>query len=132
MGKRVIITLIVMGILLLLLILYNRFIANGRTEDMGNRISGQEALDMVRGGNCFILDVRTPGEFAEGHVRDAVNIPVNALQARLDEVPQDKRIILYCRSGARANRAMDMLLAAGYEDVYNFGGLKDWPEKPVR
>ena len=57
----------------------------------------------------FILDVRTPGEFAQKHLPSAVNIPVEELKGRIDEVPVDRPVVVYCRSGMRAGNAGAML-----------------------
>jgi phage shock protein E len=84
-------------------------------------------LDKIKAG-AKIVDVRTPGEFADGAYPGAVNIPLNILGAKLDELgPKDKPIILYCASGARSAQAARMLKQAGYVDVVNAGGLDDMP-----
>lgn len=83
---------------------------------------------------ALLLDVRTPEEFAEGHVVGAVNITHTAVLDRIDEIRElqgndpDKPIVLYCRSGRRADAAKEELLQAGFTRVTNLGGLRDWPE----
>jgi phage shock protein E len=67
-----------------------------------------------------ILDVRTPGEFAGGHVTGAVNIPLDHLQRSLARIPKNRPVITCCRSGARSSAARDLLRDHGYE-VYNGG-----------
>jgi rhodanese-related sulfurtransferase len=67
------------------------------------------------------LDVRTPKEFAEGHIPGAVNVPVDELRQRLAEVPKDRPIIAYCQVGQRGYLATRVLLQAGY-DVRNLSG----------
>lgn len=75
----------------------------------------------------FVLDVRTPAEFAAGHVPNAANVPHDQLAARLSEVPRDKDIVVYCRSGRRAAIAQDLLLASGYERVSHLeGDMNAW------
>ena len=69
--------------------------------------------------NAVFVDVRTPGEFQEGSFEDAVNIPLNVLSDRLNELDKDEQIIVFCRSGARASRAMDLLKSNGYKNVIN-------------
>lgn len=75
------------------------------------------------------LDVRTPEEYAEGHYPNAINHDVNLFMMGTypDEalVSKDDDIKIYCRSGARAGVAKDMLEKAGYENVENVGGLSD-------
>lgn len=82
----------------------------------------------------IVLDVRTPEEFAAGHIENAVNIPVEELLARQDELPADKAmtLLVYCRSGNRSDAAADLLLDLGYSQVIDFGGLNDWPYEVVK
>lgn len=62
----------------------------------------------------YVLDVRTPEEFAAGHVPGAVNIPLQEFGARFAEVPKDRDVVLYCRSGARSANAEALLRREGY------------------
>ncbi len=82
------------------------------------------AQRMVADG-AVLLDVRTQGEWNDGHLEGATHIAVDELSGRLDELPKDKSVVTYCRSGARAERAATTLRAAGY-DVYVLGGGSDW------
>lgn len=74
----------------------------------------------------LLLDVRTPEEFAGGHIPGAVNIAVQELAQRLDELPGDQPIVIYCRSGNRSAQAAQILAGAGYTKVYDLGGIIDW------
>jgi len=75
------------------------------------------------------LDVRTPKEYAEGHVPGAINIPVQELSKRLNEVPKDKRVYVYCESGVRAGRASKMLVKSGITNIENVpASMKGWRE----
>jgi phage shock protein E len=74
----------------------------------------------------FLLDVRTPEEFASGHIHGAENIPVDSLESRLSEVPTDQPVVVYCRSGNRSAQASQILTRAGYTRIYDMGGLNDW------
>ena len=70
----------------------------------------------------IILDVREPDEYADGHVRGAINMPPAKLMGDLGEladVPKDAEIILYCRTGSRSNVAMHILQAQGYTNLVN-------------
>jgi len=60
------------------------------------------------------VDVRTPEEFKAGHVPGAVNIPVSEIGDRLNEVPKDKQVYVYCHSGKRAAKASTVLAKAGF------------------
>ena len=72
-----------------------------------------------------IIDVRTPREFASWHFPGAINIPVRDLERRLRELDTDRNIIVYCRSGSRSSTAKKILMANGYTNVKNGGGLSD-------
>lgn len=75
----------------------------------------------------IILDVRTPEEFSEGHIAGARLIPVQELENRLAEVPGDRQVYVYCRSGVRSVQASEILAAAGFTRVENIeGGIKAW------
>lgn len=80
--------------------------------------------------HVWVLDVRTPAEYAEGHVPGAVNVPHDQLASRLAEVPKDKDVVLYCRSGRRAALAADVLAAHGYTRLSHLeGDIQAWVEK---
>lgn len=64
---------------------------------------------------ALLLDVRTREEFAEGHVKGALNIPVQELGSRLSELPAHASIVVYCRSGGRSAMATQLLRARGHE-----------------
>ncbi len=68
------------------------------------------------------LDVRTLNEFETAHVRGALHVPVDDLRFRLDEVPRDRPVIVYCRSGFRAHLALRILKENGFQDVKNITG----------
>jgi len=94
-------------------------------------ISPEEVYEIISKGEEFlILDVRTPDEFNEGHIEGAVLIPVDELERRLDELPKDKPIITYCRSGVRSRNAANILLENGFSKVYDMkGGIIEWINK---
>lgn len=76
--------------------------------------------------NATVVDVRTPGEYAQGHYPQAVNIPLDEVQQRLDEFRNmQPPIVLYCRSGNRSGVATSVLKQNGIQEVYNGGGLDD-------
>jgi len=70
----------------------------------------------------FKLDVRTPEENALGTIEGAVNIPVDALRNRLDEIPRDKPLYVFCAVGLRGYLASNILIQNGFKDVYNLSG----------
>ena len=76
---------------------------------------------LVKDG-AIILDVRTPGEYAGGHIKGSKNIPLQSLQQNLSKIPKDKVIITCCASGMRSGSAKSMLLSSGFKEVHNGGG----------
>jgi rhodanese-related sulfurtransferase len=82
----------------------------------------------------LLVDVRTAGEFAGGHIPGAVNIDLQQLSSRLNEIPRDQPVVLYCRSGSRSATAARLLGQQGYEHVYDLGGIIAWQRQglPVR
>lgn len=75
-----------------------------------------------------LLDVRTPEEFASGHIPGAVNISVDSLAQQLSQVPQDKPVVVYCHSGNRSAQAARILNDAGYKNIYDLGGIIAWQQ----
>lgn len=72
---------------------------------------------------AIIVDVRTSGEYASGHIKGSINIPVNQLRAGMSKLTdKQKPIITCCASGMRSATAKSILSSAGYEKVYNGGG----------
>ena len=85
----------------------------------------EQIIHKVKNG-ARIVDVRSPMEFAGGHFAGAVNIPVQELQFRVNEVgAPHESIILYCASGARSGMAAMMLSQMGFSDVVNAGGVRN-------
>lgn len=84
--------------------------------------------------NVLILDVREQYEYDAGHIPDAVLLPSGSITARAAEVLPDKdqKILVYCRSGNRSATAARALVSLGYTQVYDFGGIIDWPYDVVK
>ena len=93
----------------------------------GSAVSDAPANAQVAPDSFVLIDVRSAEEFASGHLQGAVNIPHDRIAEEIGAVAADKtaRIILYCRSGRRADTALNALKAIGYENVSNYGGLED-------
>jgi rhodanese-related sulfurtransferase len=96
--------------------------------DLSQNITPQEYQThfIDQPGQHLLLDVRTPEEYAEGHIANSVNISLQTLAEHLDEVPKDQPVVLYCRSGNRSAQAAELLKEAGYTAVYDLGGIIDW------
>lgn len=102
------------------------------TESQNSYIQIQmdEAIMMMEEETDYIiLDVRTPEEFAEKHIPGAVNVPNESIGTEeINELQnKDQLILVYCRSGNRSKQASEKLVALGYTNVYEFGGINDWP-----
>jgi hydroxyacylglutathione hydrolase len=88
--------------------------------------------------SLFVLDVRAPEEYAAGHVPGAVNIPHDQVASRLAEVPKEKDVVLYCRSGRRSALAGEVLAGSGYTRLQLMQGdmpgwmAKGWPVETPR
>ncbi len=116
MREKVLWTLVALGVLMLLWRWWS-----------GYRSPAQLAKvrEMLQAG-AVLVDVRTAGEFSSGHVRGAVNIPVDQLQGRLGELGgKDKPVIVYCQSGMRSRAAAAQLRAAGFEQVIDIGAYRN-------
>jgi rhodanese-related sulfurtransferase len=94
----------------------------------GGEISNQQAqAQRATGQSLVFLDVRTPEEFASGHVPGAVNIPVKQLPDRLAELGKGDQLVVYCERGPRALAAVDTLSQAGYTDMSHMtGDMAGW------
>jgi len=92
------------------------------------QISAEEVYVIITEEKDFlILDVRTIEEYSEGHIEGSKLIPVSELGSRLNELPQDKPIIVYCRSGNRSNTAANILIENGFKKIYDMGGgILEW------
>ena len=92
------------------------------------QISQEEAVKMMKTEDCLILDVRTEEEYNDGHIPNAVCLPVETIGSETPaELPdKDQAILIYCRTGVRAARAAESLANLGYTNVYDFGGIADW------
>lgn len=72
--------------------------------------------------NAFILDVREEAEYKNGHLKNAVNIPLGQIRDRLNEIPKDKNVYLHCRSSQRSYLAIKILQGHGYDKLFNIQG----------
>ncbi len=68
------------------------------------------------------MDVRTPGEYEQGHLENATNIPVDTIPGRLEGIPKDKTLVIYCEHGSRSKLAAAYLVNHGYEQVFHIEG----------
>lgn len=91
--------------------------------ELSNLFSGGATANLgkIINDDAFLVDVRTSGEFAEGHVKGSVNIPVDSVPSQLEKFKNKKNIIVFCRSGARSGMAKSILEQNGFTNVINAG-----------
>ena len=94
-----------------------------------HKITADEAKKMIDEGGVTIVDVRTKAEYAEKHIPNAISVPVESIaQEPPKDLPdKDAVLMVYCRTGVRSKQASDKLVMLGYGNVYDFGGIVDWP-----
>ena len=102
------------------------FVAGGLLRGDHPQVDVEAVLAAPDAERPFVLDVRTPQEFASGHIPGAVNIPVDDLRSRLGELPRDRKIAAYCQVGQRGYLATRILLQAGLSAVNIGGGYKTY------
>lgn len=99
------------------------------------QITAEEARALMESESGYvIIDARTEAEFAEGHIEGAILIPEYEVASRAESIISDKGalILVYCRSGRRSKIAAEALVALGYTNVKEFGGIIDWPYETVK
>ena len=102
------------------------FVAGGLLRGEHPQVDVEAVLAAPAAEQPFLLDVRTPQEFASGHIPGAVNIPVDDLRSRLGELPRDRKIAAYCQVGQRGYLATRILLQAGFSASNIGGGYKTY------
>jgi phage shock protein E len=94
----------------------------------GPVIPAEQARELVKGGG-LLVDVRTPAEYAAGHLEGAVNLPLGTLEEAVGDpaLRADARdLVVYCRSGHRSAQAVAKLKKAGFARVHDLGSLSNW------
>ena len=109
------------------------FLAAGSSlAGIAKNLSPDEAYQLVqaKGPELFLLDVRTAGEYREVRLANAKLIPISQLLKRLQEVPKNRPILVYCAVGSRSSRAVGNMARVGFPEVYNlYGGIYAWDKK---
>lgn len=90
------------------------------------RVSGSDARALVADG-ALLLDVRSEGEYAGGGLEGSINIPIQELAGRLDELgDKNGEVVVYCQSGSRSAMAKRLLQSNGFTKVHDMGGIGQW------
>ncbi|MCR5560134.1 MAG: rhodanese-like domain-containing protein [Schwartzia sp.] len=120
--------------LLLLAVLGAAFLLTGCVGESAKsayrRVSAEEAQQIMKNESGYqIVDVRTPEEYASGHIPNAICIPNESIGKQPPAELSNKKqlLLIYCRSGRRSKEAANKLVELGYENVVDFGGIIDWP-----
>jgi len=97
--------------------------------EYGN-VTVDEARSLIEGRpDLVVLDVRTLSEYDDGHIEDAINIPVDELEGRFGELDPGDELLVYCRTGNRSIRAVRLLEENGFTNVFHMdGGVVAWGE----
>ena len=128
----------VKGLIIMLLIslsLFGMTACDGGNNVTYEQITAEQAKTIMDTEKDYvIIDARTEGEFAEGHIENAIIIPEYEIAERAEkELPDKEQLILvYCRSGRRSKIASEELVNLGYINVKEFGGIIDWPYDIVK
>jgi phage shock protein E len=93
---------------------------------MMQRAPARVVAEKLQAG-ATVVDVRSEAEFRSGGYPGAINVPLQAISARLQRIPKDRPVVVYCASGSRSAMAARILKRAGYADVSNAGGLHHLP-----
>jgi rhodanese-related sulfurtransferase/uncharacterized membrane protein YedE/YeeE len=97
------------------------------TDMFNGQASSNQRVGAANSSSRIVLDVRTPEEYASGHVPEALNIPVQELAQRHVELgAKDTPIVIYCRSGARSASAAGLLRKLGYSNLTDVGAMSNW------
>jgi rhodanese-related sulfurtransferase len=117
------------GILFFIIIFISNFIAAQNTPNVLTQTLSQKAktteLKRVLKKRPFLVDVRTPDEFAQGTVKGAVNIPLDQIQNQLPKFKGKKNIVVFCRTGNRSTQAKAILEQNGFTNITNGGTWQD-------
>lgn len=97
-----------------------------------NQISVQELSDRLKANEAiYLLDVRNPDEHACFNI-GGILIPLSVLSHHIADIPRDKPIVIYCRSGCRSQSALEFLQSMGLQNVYNLvGGILAWQQQKM-
>ena len=101
--------------------------ALGRELDVTTQVTAKDAAQQAASGAVTVVDVRRRSEYDEGHVANALHIPLGEVGARAAEIPADRPVVLHCEGGTRSAIAASVLRALGRHDVANLqGGFTAW------
>lgn len=107
--------------------IYTRFAG---VKGLKNLLPDQFQDELKGNRNHILIDVREPSEVKQGYITGARNIPLSRIKSKLSEIPKDKSVYLYCRSGMRSKQAARILQKNGFHEIAHLqGGMMSWKGK---
>lgn len=96
-------------------------------SDAVEKVDAAEAVEIIEAGEHTVIDVRTPAEFAAGHVDGSENIDVSAgsFEQQVEQLDKDEEYVVYCQSGNRSAQAADTMAELGFTEIVDGGGIVD-------
>jgi len=96
-------------------------------SDKIKTVTPEYVKELLESENILLLDVREIHEYISGHIKGSIHIPIKELEYRINELPKDKGIIPYCRSGNRSLSAAMLLCSKGFKNIMHLeGGILKW------
>lgn len=133
-SKKAVVLVLAAAVLLAAVVWYGYGRDHGKDAMQENKmayrqITPQQAKEkMEMESDIIVLDVRTQKEYETGHIKNAVCLPNEEIISDPEMLPdKDRQILVYCRSGNRSKQAAQKLAQLGYTNVFEFGGIIDWP-----
>lgn len=127
--KKVLLIVILLGVLII-----GAMYEKNHRKFSYHELSTSGAIEMMKKEEVIILDVRTKLEYDAGHIKGAINVPMESIDDKFSELFKDKNAyyMVYCRSGSRSEMASKKLATYGYKNVYDFGSIENWDEPLVK
>lgn len=96
-------------------------------SDAVEKVDAAEAVEIIEAGEHTVIDVRTPAEYAAGHVDGSENIDVSAgsFEQQVEQLDKDEEYVVYCQSGNRSAQAADKMAELGFTEIVDGGGIVD-------
>jgi rhodanese-related sulfurtransferase len=97
------------------------------SDNFRKQMNNEEVVDKAIKKEIVLIDVREDYEWDGGHIEESINIPLGSIdESLLAQISKNEEVYVYCRSGARASNAKNILEDMGFEKVTNLGGVIDW------
>ncbi|MBM7559982.1 rhodanese-like domain-containing protein [Marinitoga litoralis] len=121
--KKIVVSIIVIVFAILVINFFNS------PKQSFQNIDPKEAYELIQTKDIIIIDVRTPGEYNSGHIENSINIDYynSSFKNELSKLDKNKTYIIYCRSGNRSGKSLEIMRDLGFNNVYNItGGILKW------